>query len=153
MMVELFVPALRLNLENTDMDTFATVVCQCVIHYADKKQTKVSQEALFLLQEALHETRKQVKVAFDRRAQILHCLRHLPPPAGDTRGLRRETYESGGLDRDFVLTDEEVAFFMSHKKKFCGSESQLAAYPGTKLISSSRAGKRTTTNTFVGWAC
>ena len=90
--VELFVPALRLNLENTDMDTFATVVCQCVIQYADKKQTKVSQDALFLLQEALHESRKQVKASFDRRAQILHCLRALPPPAGDTRGLRGETY-------------------------------------------------------------
>ena len=61
-----------------------------------------------------------MKVAFDRRAEVLNSIRRMPKQAGDTRPFPRETFGSAlastqctpilqeGLDPEYKLTRDEV---------------------------------------------
>ena len=80
-----------------------------------------------------------MKVAFDRRVEVLNIIRRTPQQAGDTRPFPRETFGSAlaslqgtpifqeGLDPEYKLTQDEVdAWMKSHKKKFCLLPAQVA---------------------------
>ena len=76
--VEFFVPVLRLNLDETTQAQLGEVFCQCILQCEMKYGEKLSEEALFKLQQCIHNTRKQVKAAFDRRVAVLDCIRLMP---------------------------------------------------------------------------
>ena len=73
--VECFVPALKLNLEGTPQAQFIEVFCQCLLQYEEKSGITLSEKAVLDLQQCIHTTRKQVKAAFDRRVEVLDCIR------------------------------------------------------------------------------
>ena len=93
---------------------------------------------LFQLQQALYETRLQIKAAFERRVEVLNTIRHSLKQVGDDRPYPRETFGGDqaslqappahpGLGPLYILTEEEVNHFMnSHKKKFYLQEAQVA---------------------------
>ena len=130
--VELFVSAFKLNLENTDEDRMATEVCVCVLKLEDKYGERTPESTVFALQQCIHETRKQIKAAYDRRAEVLNHIRQTPKQRDDTRPYPRETFQpqgaqasmqdplqvaAPGLDPQYILTEDEVnAFMNSHKK-------------------------------------
>ena len=104
---------------------------RCVLDYEKKYQESVSEAKLFMLQQCIHNARKQVKVAVDRRLEVLNSIRRTPQQAGDTRPFPRETFGSAlvsmqgtpilqeGLKAEYKLTRDEVdAWMNSRKKKF-----------------------------------
>ena len=76
--VEFFVPVLRLNLDETTQAQLGEVFCQCILQCEMKYEEKLSEEALFKLQQCIHNSRRQVKAAFDRRVAVLDCIRLKP---------------------------------------------------------------------------
>ena len=107
--------------------------------YEKKYQKSMSEADMFKLQHCIHNARKQVKVAFDRRVEVLTSMRWTPQQAGDTRPFPQETFGSAlasmqgapifqeGLDPEYKLTRNEVGAWMnSHKKKFYLLPAQVA---------------------------
>ena len=131
--VEMFVLVLRLNLDATDMPTIVETFCKCAMEFEKKYNETIPEDTLFKLQQCIHATRKQMKAAFDRRAEVLNSIRQFPSKEpGDKRPHPRETFRSDqasmqatpatqrGLDSEYILTREEVnAWMNSHKKNFC----------------------------------
>ena len=70
-----------------------------------------------------------MKVACDRRVEVLNSIRRTPQQAGDTRPFSRETFGSAlasmqgapilqeGLDPEYILTRNEVEAWMNSDKK------------------------------------
>ena len=46
---------------------------------------RTADERLFHIQQALSETRRQIKAAFERRVEVLNTIRHSPAQVGDDR--------------------------------------------------------------------
>jgi hypothetical protein len=89
--VEFFVPVLRLNLDETTEAQLSAIFCQCSLKCEKKYGEKFSEEALCKLEQCIHNARKQVKAAFDRRVEVLNYIRLKPikktdkgPPPRDT---------------------------------------------------------------------
>ena len=57
----------------------------CVLDYEKKYQESVSEAKLLTLQQCIHNTRKQAKVAFDRRVEVLNINCRTPQQAGNTQ--------------------------------------------------------------------
>ena len=54
----------------------------------------MNENKLFQIHEALLETRRQIKAAFERRVEVLNTIRHSPKQVGDSRPHPRETFGS-----------------------------------------------------------
>ena len=111
-----------------------------------KYKATISDAKLFTLYQYIHNTREQVKAAFDRRGEVLNLIRRTPQQAGDTRPFPRETFGSAlasmqgtpilqeGLGPEYKLTRDAVdAWMNSHKKKFCLLPAQVALARVAKL--------------------
>jgi len=75
---------------------FVVCLCQCILAYENKYGERVSDETILHLGQAMYETRRQIKAAFDRRVEVLNNIRHSPKQPGDTRPYPRETVDAGG---------------------------------------------------------
>ena len=155
--VEFFVPVLRLNLEETTEAQFGHIFTQCILECENKYDEEISPETLFYLQECIHNTRKQVKAAFDHRVEVLESIRLTPVNKSDKRAPPQDTSRSvqasmqgtpgsaqasmqnasilyPGLDPQYVLSGTEVNNWMkSLQKKFCLLPAQVAAKRADKL--------------------
>ena len=115
--VELFVPVLGLNLE-TEQDVFEHVSVHCCFAYENKYGgERIATDTLFNLNQAICETRQQIKAAFDRRVVVLDQLRQIVKLPSDTRPYPRDTRGQAslqvphpGLDPEYILTPDEMNF-------------------------------------------
>ena len=164
--MELFVPALRLNLERTSEEQLTTVICACVIEYEKKYDEDMPNDKVFGLQQAIHETRKQIKAAYERRAEVLNFIRDTPKQRGDTRPYPRETFQGAqasmqgppvpapGLDPEYILTeDERNAFMNSHKKSFSCCQHRWLLHVLTSSTVNAAATSVASGSTAAFWEC
>ena len=88
----MFIAVLRLNLDKVEEVAVADVFCRRILDYEKKYKESVSEAKLFTLQQCIHNARKQVKAAFDRRFEVLNSIRRTLQQAGDPRPFPRETF-------------------------------------------------------------
>ena len=122
---EMFVPALRLDLEGATVGEVESLLVDGLIKL-EHKHGSISNEKIVAIESAVNMIRMQVLAAQKRRAEVCELIRS----TADTQVPRHRCTEP-----EMVLTDDEVNFWMrQHRATFEAEEKQVARRAHDKYV-------------------